>query len=173
MDSLSSTVARHRVLYPRPILAMPDILMIDLPAEFHSASLPLGNYHPILIETVAEHRELEAWLDEKREVPSSPDLLDSRPSALLADYITVAHYGPPFEGWPYVLLCHWPPDLAAAAPKELRIFTRGAYTTDLYRDRDRLERESDRLLLLLRRRLTARVEIILPDWSAPPGSTHH
>src|SRR3546814_1412580 len=92
---------------------MPDILMIDMPAEFRSPSLPLGHYHPILIETVAEQHELEAYLEEECQVPSSPDLLDARPSALPADHITVAHYGPPFENWPFVLLCHWPPDLTA------------------------------------------------------------
>src|SRR3546814_2463742 len=99
MFSLSTTVARHRIFYPRPILAMPDILMIDMPAEFRSPSLPLGHYHPILIETVAEQHELEAYLEEECQVPPSPDLLDARPSAHPADHITVAHYGPPFENW--------------------------------------------------------------------------
>jgi hypothetical protein len=173
MVSLSTTVARRRIFYPRPILEMPDILMIDMPAEFVSANLPLGNFHPILIETIEEQLELEAYLEEKHEVPSLPDLLDARPSAVLADHITIAHYGPPLEDWPYVLLCRWPPGLTAAAPEELQMFVRGAYTAELFTDQDLLEQASGALLALLRRRRPTRVEIILPDWSAGPGTAHH
>src|SRR3546814_4383486 len=117
---------------------MPDILMIDMPAEFRSPSLPLGHYHPILIETVAEQHELEAYLEEECQVPSSPDLLDARPSALPADHITVAHYGPPFEKWHFVLMCNWPPDLTAAPPYALRMLVRGAYRIDINDDQDQL-----------------------------------
>ena len=173
MVSLSTTVARHRIFYPRPILAMPDILMIDLPADFRGADLPLGTYHPVLIETIAEQLELEAYLEEECEVPHAPDLLDTRPSSFSAGHITVAQYGPPFEDWPYVLLCRWPPDLTAAAPHELRLFVRGVYTIELYSDQDQIERASDMLLALLKRRRRARVEIILPDWSAVPGTAPH
>ena len=173
MVSLSTTVARHRILYPRPILAMPDVLMIDMPAEYRSGNLSLGSYHPILIETIAEQNEIEAYLEEECEAPFFPDLLDSRPSSLPADHITVAHYGPPFEDWPYVLLCRWPPDLTAAAPDELRLFVRGAYTIDLYIDRDQIERASDALVTLLTRRRRTRVQIVLPDWSVVPGTTPH
>src|SRR3546814_12751155 len=102
MVSLSTTVARHRIFYPRPILAMPDILMIDMPAEFRSPSLPLGHYHPILIETVAEQHEREAYLEEEGQVPSSPDLPAARPSAPPADHNTTAHSGRPFTTWPFV-----------------------------------------------------------------------
>ena len=52
MVSLSTTVARHRVFYPRPIPAMPDILMIALPPEFRDAPSALGRHYPILIETI-------------------------------------------------------------------------------------------------------------------------
>lgn len=173
MVSLSTTVARRRVFYPRPIPAMADILMIDIPAEFHAPGLLLGHYHPILIETIAEQDEVEFYLEEECEVPGLPDLLDARPSALAANHITVAHYGPPSKDWPYVLLCRWPPDLVAAAPKELRMFIRGAYTIELFADQDQLERVSDRLLALLKRRRRTRVEIILPDWSAVPGKPRH
>jgi hypothetical protein len=173
MVSLSTTVARRRIFYPRPILAMPDILMIDIPAEFRSPSLLLGHYHPILIETIAEQDEIEFYLEEEREIPRLPDLFDARPSALAADHITVAHYGPPADDWPCLLLCRWPPGLVAAAPKDLRMFVRGAYTIELFADQDQLERASDRLLALLKRRRRTRVEIILPDWSAVPGKSRH
>lgn len=134
--------------------------MIDMPDEFRIGNLPLGNYHPILIETIAEQYELEAYLEEERDVLSSPDLLDARPSALPAEHITVAHYGPPAEDWPYVLLCRWPPDLTAVAPRALRMFIRGAYTIELFRDQDQLERTSDALLILLKGWQGSQVEIL-------------
>lgn len=173
MALLSTTVARRRIVYPRPILAMPDILMIDMPAEFRPANARFGQYHPILVETIAEEEELEAYLEEERPVLSLPVLLNARPSSLAADHITIAHYGPPLGGWPYVLLCRWPPSLAAAAPPDLRLFARGAYTIDLYSDREQLERVSDMLLTLLKRRRRVRVEIVPPDWTPGPGIFAH
>jgi hypothetical protein len=173
MVSLSTTVARHRIFYPRPIFAMPDILMIDIAAGFRGADLSLGRYHPILVETLAEQHELETYLDEERDVSCSPDLLEARPSVFPADHITTAQYGPPLEDWPYVLLCRWPPSLTAAAPKALKMFARGAYTIELFDDHERLEQATDRLLALLKRLRRARIEIILPDWSAVPGTAPH
>jgi hypothetical protein len=152
---------------------MPDIVMIGLPAEFRNPQLPHGPYYPILIETIAEQNELETYLKDAGQVPSLPDLLDARPWRLAADHITVAHYGPPTDGWPYVLLCRWPPDLAAAAPHDLRIFVRGVFTIELFENEEGLERASDTLLALLKTRRQARVEIILPDWSAVPGKAPH
>lgn len=169
MVSPSTTVARHRAFYPRPIVTMPDILMIDLPAEFRERR----RYQAILIETVAEQQELEACLEDERQGASLPDLLNSRPSVLATDHITVAHYGPPGEDWPYALLCRWPPDLAAVTPRELRMFVRGAYTIELFANREQLDQASDTLLAILKRRRRARVEIILPDWSASPGKALH
>ena len=173
MVSLSRTVAHHRIFYPRPIRAMPDILMIDMPAEFCSASLPLGRYYPILIETLAEQRELEAFLDDECQVPRPPDLLDARPSGLATDHVTVAHYGPPGAYWPYVLLCRWPPDLTEVMPEKLRIFARRVYTIELFAARAQLERASDMLLTLLKRRSGVRIEIVFADWSAEPGAAPH
>jgi hypothetical protein len=173
MVSLSITVAHHRVFFSRPVLAMPDILMFDMSAGFHGANPPLGRYHPILVETIGEQHELEAYLAEERNAPFSTDLFDTRPSVLPADHITIAHYGPPVEDWPYVLLCRWPPILTAAAPEELEIFARGAYTIELFDDHERLEQASDRVLALLKRLPRMRVENILPDWSALPGAASH
>jgi hypothetical protein len=161
------------VFYPRPIPAMPDILMIARPAEPRSASLPFEAHHPILIETTAELHELEAQPEEAWLAPGAPEWLDARPSAFPADHITVAHYGPPSRDWPFVLLCRWPPDLVAAAPDDLRIFVRGAYTIELFSDRNGLERASNTLLGLLKRRREVRIEIIMPDWSAVPGKAPH
>jgi hypothetical protein len=173
MISLGMTVARHRIFYPRPILALPDILMIEMSVEFHTVSLPLGRYHPILVETIAEQHEIEAYLDEERHIPCLPDLLDTRPSVLPGDHIVIVQYGPPAEDWPYVLLCRWPPGLTTAVPEELELFARGAYTIELIDDREQLEQASDRLLGLLKRRRRTRIEIVLPDWSAVPGEASH
>lgn len=173
MVSLNTTVARRRIFYSRPVLAMPDIVMVDLPVEFRDRQLGHGPYHPILIETIEEQNELEAYLADESQEPSLPDLLDTRPSGLAAGHITVAHYAPPAEDWPYVLLCRWPPDLAAATPADLRMFVRGVYTIELFQSQEGLERASETLLALLKRRRRARVEIILPDWSSAPGKAPH
>lgn len=170
MVSLSTTIARQRAFYPRPIVSMPDILMIDLPAEFRRRD----RYHAVLIETIAEQQELEACLEDEHPVASLWDLLNPRPSGVTTDHITVAHYGPPAGDWPYALLCRWPSDLAAATPKEMRMFVREAYTIELFANEEQLDRASDTLLAILRRRRRrARVEIILPDWSASPGKARH
>jgi hypothetical protein len=92
---------------------------------------------------------------------------------LPADHIIVAHYAPPVEDWPFALLCRWPSELAAASPDDLRMFIRNAYTIELFDDREQLEHASDHVLALLRRRRPARVEIVLPDWSAVPGTPPH
>lgn len=173
MVSLNATVARNRILYPRPILGMPDIVMVNLEPEFRDPLTQNGPYHPILVETVAEQEELEAYLAEERQTPERPDLLDCRPSTIATDHITVAHYGPPGDEWPYILLCRWPADLAAATPKELRMFVREVYTIELFKDREGLERASDTLIALLKRRRVARVEVVFPEWSAKPGKPPH
>lgn len=172
MVSLNTGLARRRVFYPRPIVAMPDILVIDVPAGLRDVNLPMGRYQPILVETAAELRELEVYLEEEREDPSALDPFASRPSTFPGHHIIIAHYSPPIEGWPYVILCRWPPDLTTAA-EELRMFVRNAYTIELFDDREQLEGASDRLLALLKRRGRARVEIIPPDWSAAPGTPPH
>lgn len=173
MVSLSGTVARERAIYPRPISAMPDIVMLRIPSEFRRPELVAGRHHPILVETIEEQHELELFLDQERAAPCAPDLLDTRPSTLQVEQVAIAHYAPPAAGWPYVLLCRWPADLAAAAPEELRIFARGAYTIELFEDREQLERASERVLALLGRRRRTYVEVIPPDWSAAPDGTRH
>lgn len=173
MVSLSMTVARHRLVYPRPVHEMPDINMLDLPVEFRSSNLPLGQYYPILIETAEEQHELDAYLNEERDITSSPDLLDGRPSILSTEHITIAHYEPPVENWPYVLLCRWPAALTAAAPADLRMFARDAYTFECFTDREQLERASEHLLAMLKRQRRTRVETVPPVWSATAGAAPH
>lgn len=173
MVSLSPTVARHRVFYPRPVAPMPDILMIDMSAGGRDTVPSFRRFHPILCETIAEQREVEGYLDGQRDGPFPSDPLDARPSVLPTDHTTIAHYAPPAGGWPYLLLCRWPPDLTAAAPKDLNMFARSAYTVELFDDHEQLEQATERLLALLKRLQRMRVEIILPDWSAVPGAAPH
>ncbi len=173
MVSLSTAVARGRVFYPRPVAPMPDILMIDTAVGSYGVAPSPGRYHPILCETIVDQREIEAYLDADRDGAFSSDPLDTRPSLLPADYTMIAHYGPPAGDWPYVLLCRWPPELTAVAPKDLNMFTRGTYTVELFDDHDQLELATERLLVLLKRLRRLKVEIILPDWSAAPGAAPH
>lgn len=173
MISVSGAVAGNRVFYPRPVAPMPDLLMIDLSAGCPGSAGSSGRFQPILCETIFEQQEVEACLDEASGAPDPADFLDNRPSVLPPGHTTIAHYGPPADGWPYVLLCRWPPELTAVAPKDLNMFVRGTYTVELFDDHDQLELATERLLALLKRLKRMRVEIVLPDWSAVPGAMPH
>lgn len=129
---LSDTLARRRATYRRPIPTLPNILVVDLPEEFANPDLSLGRYYGIMVETAAEARELNAFLDAERQFLVAPDLLDHRSSALQAQQITIAHYEPPLAGWPFILLCHWPAAYAAAVPDRRDMFARGAYTIEMF-----------------------------------------
>jgi hypothetical protein len=173
MISLGAIIVRRRIYYPRPIAGLPDILMIEMVAEFRRGNLPLGRFYPILVETAEEQQEVEDYLNEPREHVGPPDLLDARPATLPADHITIAHYGPSTDGWPFVLLCRWPADLAATWPEYLRIFARGVYTFELFRERRQLERASDNLLFgLKQRRPCFNIEVIPPEWLPQEGRPH-
>ncbi len=173
MVSLNPDVVRYRVFYPRPVASMPDILMIDMSAGSREGAPSFRRFHAILCETIDEQRIVETYLDDQRDGPFLSDPLDMRPSALPADHTTIAHYAPPADNWPYVLLCCWPPDLTALAPRDLNMFARGAYTVELFDGPEQLEKATERLLALLKRVQRMRVEIILPDWSAVPGAALH
>jgi hypothetical protein len=172
MVALSPATARQRLFYPRPVAPMPDLLMIDMSVGVRESAPSFRRFHPILCETIAEHDEFAAHLDAEHG-PIASEPLDARPSLLPADHTTIAHYGPPVDGWPYVLVCRWPPDLTAVAPKDLNMFARGAYTVELFDSHDQLEQATERLLGLLRRLQRMRVEIVLPDWSSVPGVPPH
>lgn len=173
MVSLNSDVARHRVFYPRPVAPMPDILMVDMCAGSIESAPSSRRFHPLLCETIDDQQDAEAYLDEPRDGPFPSDPLDARPSALPADHIMIAHYAPPAASWPYVLLCRWPPDLTVAAPTDLNLFVRGAYTVELFDDHAQLEQATERLMALLKRLRSMRIEMIQPDWSPTPGAAPH
>lgn len=127
-------VARRRLRYPRPLPTMPDLLVIDVPPVFAARRLPLGRYYPVIIETDDEWREWEAFIAGERDRPVAPDLLDRRPSRLVCDDIGFVHYDPPVSGWPWILLCRWPPGHVALIPRAAEDFSRAAYTIEIFPD---------------------------------------
>lgn len=120
-------LAAWRILYRRPIVTMPDILVIDIPARYSAPSLPLGRYYPIILETLSELNEIQAFLAAEQPFPVVPDLFDRCPSALDASDITFCRYAPPNPDWPILLLCHWPLEFTAMVPPASNAFARGCH----------------------------------------------
>src|SRR3954454_17033739 len=162
MVTLAATIARRRIYYPRPVECLPDILMIELPRRFASERRALKRFYPILIETIEEQSEVEAFVAAPREGLVMPDLLAERPSAFSKEQLTIAHYAPSEAGWPFVLLCQWPAEFAARASSEDRLFMRSVYTFELFADRKQLEEASNVLLASLNREREPHVEIVFP-----------
>jgi len=166
-------LARRGIYYPRPVASLPDILMIDIPWRFASERLALGRFYPIMVETIEEQSELEAFPAAERDSMVSPDLLNERVSAFPKEHLTIAHYRPSRAGWPYVQLCQWPAEFAARVSSKDRKFARGTYTFELFRDRKRLEEATRVLLTSLDRRHALHIETVFPDWSADPDASAH
>jgi len=173
MITLAATIARRKIYYPRPVECLPDILMIELPRRFAPRRPALKRFYPILIETIVEQSELEAFLAEPREGPIMPDLFAERPSSFSKEHLTIAHYSPSQAGWPFVLLCQWPAEFAAGASGHDRLFMRAIYTFELFPDRKALEQASTVLLRSLDRERDPRIEIVFPAWSADPDASPH
>jgi hypothetical protein len=57
---LSDDLARRRLLYPSSIISAPSVLLIDLTPSMRGAGLGLGRYYAMIIETDAEHAEIES-----------------------------------------------------------------------------------------------------------------
>jgi hypothetical protein len=170
MISLAATLARRRISYPRPIASLPDILMIDIPRRFASRRLSAKRFYPIMVETAEEQAQVDAFLARERETLVAPDLLHMRPSTFPKEHLTIAHYRPLEAGWPYVQLCQWPAEFAARASRGDQVFMRGAYTFELFRSRNRLEKATKVLLASLDRRHALHVETVFPDWSQDPDA---
>jgi hypothetical protein len=173
MVTLAATIARRRIYYPRPLACLPDILMIDIHRRSGATRRGLKRFHPIMVETVEEQSEIEAFLAQERERIVAPDLLDERLSTFPREHLTIAHYRPSKAGWPYVQLCQWPVDFASRFPSSGHVFARGAYTFELFRDRCRLEKAAKAVVASLDRRHAPHVEIVFPDWSNDPGAPPH
>ena len=171
MVSLAATLARRRIYYPRPVATLPDVLLIDVPKRFASKRVALGRFWPIMVETIEEQSEIEAFLERERHSVVGPDLLDRRPSTMPRSHLTIAHYRPSEPRWPYLQLCQWPADFTARAPDKDRTFARGAYTIELFPDRESLEKATKILLASLDRRHAPHVEIVFPDWAPDPDAS--
>lgn len=125
--------AARRCLYPRPLPTAPAVMLIDIPRQWAGPGLLLGRYRPTIIETDEEWSEFETLLTAPRAAATALDLLTTRPSNLRAAAITFIEFVPPAAGWPWVLLCHWPADLAAIVGAAPDVLARGAYTIEAYR----------------------------------------
>ena len=167
MYSLDQDLARRRRLYPRPLLTLPDVMLIDIPDQFAGVSLPLGRYYPIIVETERERGELDRYLAADRPAPIVPDLFDHRPSQLSAERITIATYDPPDPSWPFLLLCHWQP-LYTGMVTDNRFFARGAYTSELFATLEELTASAERLLSVLGTGAALNVTL-LAHHTAPAG----
>lgn len=130
--TLNDDLAACRQLYHRSLPALPDILLIDIPLRYAGAGLALGRYYPVILESTTELAEMEALLAADRPEPVVPNLFDRRPSSLHSDDILFARYAPPAAGWPWLLLCRWPPSYTAMVPADGDLFARGAYTVELF-----------------------------------------
>lgn len=128
IDELAAT----RCYYGRSLPTLPDILLIDIPSRFGGRGLALGRYYPVILETLAEQVEFEAFLCAERPKLAPPALLDRRPSSLCLTDIVFAHYEPQAPGWPWLLLCCWPPSYTAMVQSPGDEFARGAYTVDAF-----------------------------------------
>jgi hypothetical protein len=133
---LIDDLAARRCLYQRPMLTMPDVLLIDVPETYAFEALPLGRYYPILLEAGHELAEIEAFLAADRSQLTQPNLFDRRPSATESACVVVSRYRSPAFGWPWLLVCLWPAAYTAMAPTGSDLFARGAYTTEVYPTRD-------------------------------------
>lgn len=170
MIRLSETLARRRTLYRRPIATLPDVMMLDIPEAFAGRTLPLGRYYPIILESEAELRELEDYLETPRSAVIVPDLLDRRPSALCANQITLAHYAPPNPVWPYLLLCHWPRAYTQLITPSADMFARGSYTMEILRTAPQIGEQSLMLLETLRAVQDVEVVVVPPSGASISGN---
>lgn len=129
---LGDRIAKRRLLYPAPLIGAPSVMVLDVPEPNRGAGLALGRYYPIIVETDAELRELEGFLDEPRAALVVPDLLDHRPSQLWSGNVLILRYEPPAHGWPWLCLVRWPASFAEAAAEQGIDMARGCYTMTLF-----------------------------------------
>jgi hypothetical protein len=139
---LTDELAARRRLYLRPMATAPAVMVIDIPRKWAGPDLALGRYYPVIIETDDELAEFEAYLAAPRSALVTPDLLALRPSNLAATVITFIEFAPPADGWPWLLICHWPADFVAGGTLDKNLLARGAYTIETYARREQLIAEA-------------------------------
>lgn len=160
---LTDHLAACRCLYPRAAASMPDIMLIDVPACFAGATLPLRRYYPIILENAEERAELEAFLEAPRDALVLPDLFDRRRSSAVSECVVIARYPPPLPDWPWILLCQWPEAYTALAPPEADLFARGIYTIEVTADRSEMIRMENQLRAVLKGRRLGKCGDDAPD----------
>jgi len=161
---LIETLAARRVYYSRSLPTLPDILLIDIPLRYAGDALALGRFYPVILETLAEVTEFEAFLCEDRTELVAPSLLDRRRSSLQSDEILFARYSPPGEGWPWLLLCRWPTHYTRLVPPGGSEFAREAYTIDVFERPDDLELAERKLLTTLSPCKVRHIGVSYPGW---------
>ncbi|MBN8848043.1 MULTISPECIES: hypothetical protein [unclassified Sphingomonas] len=167
---LTDDVARSRVCYPAPLESMPAVMLIDIPAGARGDALLLGRYYPIVIESPAEHDELEAFLGAARAGPSAPDLLDRRASQLALAEPLIARYDPPESGWPWLVLTGWPDEFARLPEVAAIELARDRYATDAFWSEDEAAEHCGRLLRTFERVGRADVRIVSGQGPGARGS---
>jgi hypothetical protein len=165
--TLADGLARARLLYPPPLPSAPHILVIDVPTMSRGAGLGLGRYYAIIIETDAELEEVERYLMTERAEPLLPNLLDYRPSNVWTDTVLICRYDPPADGWPWLVLAHWPPIYAQAAKVRGIAMARGCYSFDLFEQADAADTHCVELLETLASRHPLEVRLLCAETAAP------
>lgn len=141
MVRLIDCLARERRFYPAPTLAAPGVMVIDVPPASRGPGLALGRYYPIVVETLAEREELEAYLHAERTADVVPDLFDMRGSALQSELVLVWRYEPPEPSWPWITR---PIGLRNPGPSRVQHLKAGDFTVISLRRLDQCQVERDR-----------------------------
>jgi len=164
---LTDDLAARRALYILPLANAPAAMVIDIPRHFARRGLALGRYYIVILETPHEAAEFETFLAADRPALCPPDLFDRRPSQRDTNAIIFFLFAPPKIGWPWILLCHWPADLAGHVTADPAALARGAYSMDAYESRAALQAALDAHIDALGDRTT--VEIV-QALDVPPGN---
>lgn len=135
---LTDEIAARRLVYTHPAAGTPSLVIIDIPRSRAGDGLALGRYYAVVAETPEELGEFEAFLALDRPVLVEPDLLDRRPSGHDARSVTFIEYAPSEPGWPWMLLCRWPPAFTFLGEQDPNLLARGAYTFEAFVTRDEL-----------------------------------
>lgn len=135
---LADQLAAHRLVYTHPAAATPSLIVIDIPWSLAGDGLALGHYYTVVAETPAELAEFDEFLVLDRPQLVAPDLLDRRPTGHEPRTVTLIEYAPCEPGWPWILLCQWPPAFAVHGQSDPEMLARGVYTFEAFRTRDEL-----------------------------------
>ncbi|MDF0490423.1 hypothetical protein PX554_20035 [Sphingomonas sp. H39-1-10] len=135
---LTDHIAARRHLYRHPRPFAPLLMVIDIPRTLAGDGLALGRYYPVIVENEQELGEFEDFLSADRDRPVPPNLLDHRPSSIEVPGVTFFEFAPSEPGWPWLLLCQWPAQLAGQLDSDPDLLARGAYTTETFASRREL-----------------------------------